>query len=169
MNIHTGTKKHFCKYCNTGFTDTANRRMHERTVHEGHKRSENSKRCRRGGQTNSNSHNLPKCNYCEKVFSRYDKLNNHVRNVHEGKNVTVIHEDENNIHEEGKHIVTSETTSTKPKSHHKELVCVHCNMVLSRADTLKKHLKNVHNIMGTQRVKNVHEGQKQRGKRRKSR
>ena len=189
MNIHTGTKNYLCKYCGTGFTDTANRRMHERTVHEGFKRSEKNKG---GSQTNSK---LPKCTHCEKVFSRYDKLNNHIKNVHEGQNdvstevensehtcklcfmvlsrpdklnnhMKKVHESEKNVHEEGKLIVTETTSSTsKPKAHQKELVCVHCNMVLSRADTLKKHMKNVHNIMaaGPQR-KNVHEGQNQEEK-----
>ena len=162
MNIHTGTKNYLCKYCGTGFTDTANRRMHERTVHEGFKRSEKNKG---GSLTNSN---LPKCTHCEKVFSRYEKLKNHIKNVHEEQNVvsTGAEKNEKNVHEEGKHIVTETTTSStsKPKSHQKELVCVHCNMVLSRADTLKKHYKNVHNIMKGPQRKNVHEGQNQEEK-----
>ena len=73
MNIHTGTRNQLCKYCGKSFTDTANRRMHERTVHEGFKRSEKNK----GGRPANSS--LPKCNNCGKVFSRYDKLNNHIK------------------------------------------------------------------------------------------
>ena len=40
MNIHLGLKPHVCKYCGTGFADVANKRMHERCAHEGHKRFE---------------------------------------------------------------------------------------------------------------------------------
>ena len=185
MNIHTGTRNQLCKYCGKSFTDTANRRMHERTVHEGFKRSEKNK----GGSPANSS--LPKCNNCGKVFSRYDKLNNHIKNVHEEQNNIVLTNSENNsehtcnlcnmvlsrgdklknhmknVHEEGKDAVTEATSiTTKPKSYHeKEIVCIHCNMVVSRAYTLKKHLKNVHKIMtkGLQR-KNVHEGQNQEEK-----
>ena len=39
MNIHTGAKPHKCKYCNRGFSDPANAYAHEKTVHEGQKRS----------------------------------------------------------------------------------------------------------------------------------
>ena len=39
-NIHLGLKPHVCKYCGTGFADVANKRMHERCAHEGHKRFE---------------------------------------------------------------------------------------------------------------------------------
>ena len=40
MNLHTGEKPYKCKYCGRAFADTGNCRMHERTVHEGYKRSD---------------------------------------------------------------------------------------------------------------------------------
>ena len=39
MNIHTGKKPHKCRYCGRTFADRGNTRMHERTAHEGYKRS----------------------------------------------------------------------------------------------------------------------------------
>ena len=38
MNIHTGAKPYECSYCGRGFTDDSNRRMHQKTAHEGYKR-----------------------------------------------------------------------------------------------------------------------------------
>ena len=38
MNIHTGAKPYECTYCGRGFTDDSNRRMHQKTAHEGYKR-----------------------------------------------------------------------------------------------------------------------------------
>ena len=40
MNIHTGNKPYVCKYCGRGFADNGNARMHERTTHEGYKRTD---------------------------------------------------------------------------------------------------------------------------------
>ena len=39
LNIHEGIKPYKCKYCNAAFSDAGNKRMHERCVHEGYKRS----------------------------------------------------------------------------------------------------------------------------------
>ena len=38
MNFHTGEKPYTCKYCPSKFCNPGNMRMHEKTVHEGHKR-----------------------------------------------------------------------------------------------------------------------------------
>ena len=38
MNGHYGLKPFKCKYCDANFADVANKRMHERCSHEGHKR-----------------------------------------------------------------------------------------------------------------------------------
>ena len=38
MNIHTGNKPYKCDYCGRGFADDGNRRMHQKTTHEGYKR-----------------------------------------------------------------------------------------------------------------------------------
>ena len=38
MNIHTGAKPFTCNYCGRGFADDGNRRMHQKTTHEGYKR-----------------------------------------------------------------------------------------------------------------------------------
>ena len=42
MNAHLGLKPFKCKYCEASFSDVSNRRMHERTTHEGYKRSKTS-------------------------------------------------------------------------------------------------------------------------------
>ena len=40
MNVHTGVKPYKCKYCGQCFADSGNKRNHEKTVHEGIKRSQ---------------------------------------------------------------------------------------------------------------------------------
>ena len=40
MNIHTGAKPYMCKYCGSTYASMGNWRMHERTVHLGHKRED---------------------------------------------------------------------------------------------------------------------------------
>ena len=40
MNVHTGSKPHKCKYCGQGFADNSNKISHERSVHEGIKKSQ---------------------------------------------------------------------------------------------------------------------------------
>ena len=129
-NIHTGIMAGNCKYCGKGFSHISNMHMHERTVHEGHKRSEKSKRGQNKKFANSNpiqqhrTPNMQKCDQCGKVFSRSDKLNSHIKNVHGEKNEKAAN-------------------TTVGKS----LTCEHCNKVLSRADKLKNHLKSIHNIV----------------------
>ena len=42
MNTHTGAKPYMCNYCGAAFASQGTWRMHERTVHLGHKRDEHS-------------------------------------------------------------------------------------------------------------------------------
>ena len=37
-NIHTGERPFMCKYCGASFANNGNCRMHERSMHLGHKR-----------------------------------------------------------------------------------------------------------------------------------
>ena len=147
-NIHTGIPAGNCKYCNKGFAHVSNLRMHEKTVHEGYKRSENSKKGEKQFtfyQEKSRTDNMQKCHQCGKVFTRTDRLNIHIQNVHDKSNqdekVDVIPE---SVHE------SENARVTELKG---EFTCEYCNLVLSRAYSLKKHVKIVH---GT---KSVHEGE----------
>ena len=40
INTHTGAKPYMCNYCGAAFASHGTWRMHERTVHLGHKRDE---------------------------------------------------------------------------------------------------------------------------------
>ena len=88
---------------------------------------------------------MQKCHQCGKVFTRTDRLNIHIQNVHDKSNqdekVDVIPE---SVHESE----NARVTELK-----REFTCEYCNLVLSRAYSLKKHVKIVH---GT---KSVHEGE----------
>ena len=43
MNIHTGARPFLCKYCRKSYAHVGNCRMHERTAHEGYKRTDKRK------------------------------------------------------------------------------------------------------------------------------
>ena len=43
INTHTGERPNICSFCGIGFVNHSNRRMHERTVHLGHNRSNSNK------------------------------------------------------------------------------------------------------------------------------
>ena len=49
INTHTGAKPYMCNYCGAAFASHGTWRMHERTVHLGHKRDESAHNKSGGG------------------------------------------------------------------------------------------------------------------------
>ena len=61
MNTHYGKKPHTCKYCNRGFADVSNKMQHEKSTHEGIKRSHK-------GKSNANKSLTPDPLYVNKEY-----------------------------------------------------------------------------------------------------
>jgi len=95
------------------------------------------------------------CPFCEKILSRRDKLNKHIKNIHSelkidgsGKLCPEQSDNKENIDSEQKTLISEDlVASTKPKmikSKSKPTPCPFCSAVLSRTDKLTKHIEKKH-------------------------
>ena len=102
------------------------------------------------------------CSYCDKTFSRKDKVNAHVRKVHGDKeDRDTLDESSGPGSETGEELITEKTHTCdacpkayKNSSHllrhkisaHSDVVmsCDHCGKHFTRRDKLNTHVKNIH-------------------------
>jgi len=82
------------------------------------------------------------CPFCDKILSRRDKLNNHIKNVHVKQTEEFVKP------EDEKENVVSESlldkTNVLPKKKPQPPPCPYCKALLSRMDKLRKHIEKKH-------------------------
>jgi len=91
------------------------------------------------------------CPFCDKILSRRDKLNKHIKNIHlkqsvdnDYRNEPLLTSGKENASSESPIEKRKEPKPTSPKKKAQPPPCPYCNAVLSRMDKLNKHIQKKH-------------------------
>ena len=88
--------------------------------------------------------NLYECEYCKKVMSRSDKLNEHIKRKHTEVFCKYCHQTFATHLELMKDLSTNHQNQTYLLQEYAEFQCEFCNKFLSKKDHLKRHIIRFH-------------------------
>ena len=146
-HVHIAIRSHECKTCGKKFVQPSELKRHIRVVHEGIKNHHcTHKGCGKSftEKTYFNQHvkchavKETLCQMCGSAFRNEEKLNKHVRIIHEGKK-------DYKCDECGELFAYESTMKNhKNKIHYRKFVCHSCDKPFVENSGLQQHLQNVH-------------------------